>query len=74
MPAPKNLTLAKTVVAKHGLDHTDLNRIVSEDEAAWRRGVSPDTLRRHSERTGKPRRFHLSARRVGYLLREVLEM
>jgi hypothetical protein len=51
----------------------DLDRIISEDEAAKIRGVSPDTLRRNSERGNKPTRLKLSLRRVGYRLREVLE-
>jgi hypothetical protein len=51
----------------------ELDRIISEDEAAKIRGVSPDTLKRNSERGGKPERKRLSMRRVGYVLREVLE-
>jgi hypothetical protein len=49
-----------------------LDRIISEAEAAKIRGVSPDTLRRNSERGGQPERLRLSKRRVGYRLREVL--
>jgi predicted DNA-binding transcriptional regulator AlpA len=49
-----------------------LDRIISENEAAKIRGISPDTLRRNSERGGKPERLRLSMRRVGYRLREVL--
>jgi hypothetical protein len=50
-----------------------LDRIISENEAAKIRGISPDTLRRNAERGGKPERLRLSLRRVGYRLREVLE-
>ena len=49
-----------------------LDQIISENEAAKIRGISPDTLRRNSERGGKPERLRLSMRRVGYRLREVL--
>jgi hypothetical protein len=67
MPAPKNPQ--KTV----RFDSTDINRFVDEEEAAWRRGVSPDTFRRRSLKTGKPKRYQLSDRRFGYWLPEVLE-
>jgi predicted DNA-binding transcriptional regulator AlpA len=55
-------------------DHSDRNRIVDEREAAWRRGVSRDTLRRLTARTGRPRRIQLSERRFGYLLSEILDL
>ena len=47
-------------------------RIISEKEAAEIRGVSPDTLRRNSDRGCKPQRVKVSARRVGYWLDEVM--
>ena len=49
-----------------------LEQIVSEDRAAKLRGVSTDTLRRNAQRGEGPARLQLSARRVGYRLREVL--
>jgi predicted DNA-binding transcriptional regulator AlpA len=52
----------------------ELERIVSEEEAARLRGVSPDTLKRLALQTGKPRRRQLSPRRVGYRLGDVLEI
>ena len=48
------------------------HRIISEKEAAEIRGVSPDTLKRNSDRGRKPQRVKVSARRVGYWLDEVL--
>jgi predicted DNA-binding transcriptional regulator AlpA len=50
----------------------DNHRIISEKEAAKIRGVSEDTLKRNSERGGKPKRVQISKRRVGYWLDEVL--
>jgi predicted DNA-binding transcriptional regulator AlpA len=50
----------------------DLEKIVSEKEAAELRGVSRDTLRRMAARGEGPKRIKLSPRRVGYKLREVL--
>jgi hypothetical protein len=48
-------------------------RIISEKEAARIRGVSEDTLKRNSERGGKPTRIRISKRRVGYWLHECLD-
>jgi predicted DNA-binding transcriptional regulator AlpA len=48
-------------------------RIITEKEAAQIRGCSEDTLKRNSERGGKPTRVKISKRRVGYWLDEVLE-
>jgi hypothetical protein len=59
---------------EHKLTPLELERIVSEEEAARLRGVSTDTLRRQAQRDGKPRRIQLSPRRIGYRLREVLNM
>lgn len=50
-----------------------LERIVSEAEAARLRGVSTDTMKRTALRGEGPERLKLSARRVGYRLREVLQ-
>jgi predicted DNA-binding transcriptional regulator AlpA len=47
-------------------------RIISEREAAQIRGVSEDTLRRNSERGGKPTRVRVSPRRIGYWYDEVI--
>jgi hypothetical protein len=68
MPAPKNP--AKTA----RFNPTDLNRFADEAEAAWRKGVSPNTLNRQSRKTGKPKRYRLSDRRFGYWLPEVLDL
>lgn len=48
-------------------------RIISEKEAAKICGCSEDTLKRNSDRGGKPTRVKISPRRVGYWLDEVLE-
>lgn len=49
------------------------HRLISEREAAQIRGVSEDTLRRNSERGGKPRRVQISKGRIGYWRDEVVE-
>lgn len=54
------------------LSAVERRRIISIKEAARLRGVHPDTLRRESQRTGKPRIVRISARRVGCILGEVL--
>jgi hypothetical protein len=51
----------------------ELQRIVSEQEAARLRGVSVDTLRRQAVRGEGPKRVRLSPRRIGYRLGDVLE-
>ena len=48
------------------------HRIISKSEAAKIRGVSPDTLKRNSDRGGNPRRVRISARRIGYWYDEVV--
>jgi predicted DNA-binding transcriptional regulator AlpA len=52
----------------------DLQRIVSEQEAAQLRGISVDTLRRQVDRGEGPTRVRLSPRRIGYRLGEVLNL
>jgi predicted DNA-binding transcriptional regulator AlpA len=70
----ENIARAEANAIRRGFNLADTHRIISEEEATWRRGISTDTLRRLSDRAGKPRRYRLSPRRIGYLLREILEM
>jgi len=51
----------------------NLERLISEDEAAALYGFSRDTLRRRTDRGEGPPKFRMSPRRVGYRLRDVLE-
>lgn len=54
------------------LSAIDRRRIISLKEAARLRGVSVDTLKRESAKTGKPEIVRLSARRRGCRLGEIL--
>ena len=51
---------------------TDLQRIISQQEASRLRGVSIATLRREVARTNWPPRIQLSERRIGHRLGDVL--
>ena len=54
------------------IEHIDALRVVSEPTAAGILGISPDTLRRLSQRGQGPRRIKISERRIGYRLADVL--
>jgi predicted DNA-binding transcriptional regulator AlpA len=49
-----------------------LERILTETEAAALYGFSRDTLRRRTERGEGPSRIKISPRRIGYRLRDLL--
>ncbi len=50
----------------------ELDRMISEAEAARLRATSRDTLRRQALAGVGPRRYRVGARRIAYRLREVL--
>jgi predicted DNA-binding transcriptional regulator AlpA len=50
----------------------NLDRLITEVEAASMYGVSRDTLRRRIDRGEGPPKIRMSPRRVGYRLRDVL--
>lgn len=54
------------------LSAIERRRIVSLREAARLKGVSVDTLKRTAQKTGEPKIIHISARRRGCRLGEVL--
>jgi hypothetical protein len=54
------------------LSAIERRRVVSLQEAARLLGVSVDTLKRSAQRTGKPEIIHISTRRRGCRLGEVL--
>jgi hypothetical protein len=60
---------------RSGLDpplDPDLDRMISEKEAARLRSVSRDTLRRQAAAGKGPKRYRVSDGRIAYRLREVL--
>jgi hypothetical protein len=50
----------------------ELDRMISEEEAARLLNISRDTLRRRAAAGVGARRYHVGARRIAYRLREVL--
>lgn len=71
MPAPRR---SPPDAPERPLTFLELERILSEQDAAYLLGISPDTLRRKSLRDGKPRRIQISPRRIGYKLNELLAL
>src|SRR5262249_42394318 len=74
MPAPVNIEKQKRMTARYSRGLDDYDRYVSEEEAAWRRGVSVDAFRVEQRKTGKPRRYRMTEKRISYHLREVLQV
>jgi hypothetical protein len=72
MASPLSVEKAKRRAAlyEHSPDTPD--RFISEDEAAWRRGVSLDAFRKAQRKTGRPRRYQMTESRNSYRLSEVM--
>jgi predicted DNA-binding transcriptional regulator AlpA len=81
MPRIKNKDLGKPSVSPWSPDNPPKpasgfvvpfeDQVITELEAAERCGISRDTLRRRIKAGNGPKRLRLSARRVGYRLRDL---
>jgi hypothetical protein len=73
MPKPLNVEKAKRRAELYAHSPDVPDRFISEDEAAWRRGVSLDAFRKAQQKTGKPRRYQMTENRNAYRLSEVMQ-
>jgi hypothetical protein len=73
MASPLNIQKARKRAELYAHSPDVPDRFISEDEAAWRRGVSVDAFRTEQRKTGKPRRHQMTENRIGYRLSEVME-
>jgi hypothetical protein len=74
MASPLNVEKAARRAALYSNSPNTPDRFISEDEAAWRRGVSLDAFRAEQRKTGKPRRHQITENRIGYRLSEVMTL
>jgi hypothetical protein len=73
MPKPLSIKKAKRRAELYAHSPDTPDRFISEDEAAWRRGVSLDAFRTAQRKTGKPQRYRMTENRNGYRLSEVMQ-